>query len=327
MREHKIKTEFHSPLGGLMLKFIQEKQACGYTYDIGIHALRRLDNFLCKCELQTIQLPREVLDRWLAKRDHEQPGTQKLRITIIRQFALFVRRQGFDAYVPEARKAPVINMDFAPYVFQHKEVKDIMGAVDRLPPDRRTPIRHLIMPEIFRLLYCCGMRVGEVLQLRVGDVDLDAGVVAIRDAKFNKDRLLPLPESMTIRLQQYVAITGERAPEAFLFPAPDDGPYSTVTIYGIFRRLLRECGIPHRGRGKGPRMHELRHAFAIHTLERWYRQGENLEAKLPLLSAYMGHRSLAGTQRYLRLTPEIFSDISVRLENFAGNVIPRGASK
>jgi integrase len=327
MREHKIKMEFHSPLGWLMLKFIREKQACGYAYDIGIHALRRLDNFLCKCELQTIQLPRQVLDRWLAKRDHERPGTQKLRITIIRQFALFVRRQGFDAYVPEARKAPVINMDFTPYVFQHKEVKDIMGAVDRLPPDRRTPIRHLIMPEIFRLLYCCGMRVGEVLQLRVGDVDLDAGVVAIRDAKFNKDRLLPLPESMTMRLQQYVAITGERAPEAFFFPAPDDGPYSTVTIYGIFRRLLRECGIPHRGRGKGPRMHELRHAFAIHTLERWYRQGENLEAKLPLLSAYMGHRSLAGTQRYLRLTPEIFSDISVRLEKFAGNVIPRRASK
>lgn len=121
------------------------------------------------------------------------------------------------------------------------------------------------------------MRAGEVLQLKVGNVDLNAGIVTIRDTKFRKDRLLPLPKSMTLRLRKYAAILGERAPEAYFFPAPDQGPYSTVTIYGIFRRLLRECGIPHHGRGKGPRLHELRHAFAIHTLERWYRQGENLE--------------------------------------------------
>lgn len=183
------------------------------------------------------------------------------------------------------------------------------------------------MPEVFRLLYCCGMRAGEVLQLKVGNVDLNAGIVTIRDTKFRKDRLLPLPKSMTLRLRKYAAILGERAPEAYFFPAPDQGPYSTVTIYGIFRRLLRECGIPHHGRGKGPRLHELRHAFAIHTLERWYRQGENLGAKLPLLSAYLGHRNLAGTQRYLRLTPELFSDINARLENFVGHVIPGRASR
>jgi integrase len=88
---------------------------------------------------------------------------------------------------------------------------------------------------------------------------------------------------------------------------------------------LRECGIPHLGRGKGPRLHELRHAFAIHTLARWYREGDDLSAKLPLLATYMGHQSLVGTQRYLRLTPEIFPDIRTRLEEFIGQAIPRRA--
>ena len=88
---------------------------------------------------------------------------------------------------------------------------------------------------------------------------------------------------------------------------------------------MRECGIPHLGRGKGPRLHELRHAFAIHTLARWYREGNDLSAKLPLPATYMGHQSLVGTQRYLRLTPEIFPDIRIRLEDFVGQAIPRRA--
>lgn len=322
MRERETKMEFHSPLGELMSTFLREKQACGYRYEVGLHSLRRLDRFLCEQGLHSIALPREMVDRWTAKRDHEQPGTQKLRITIVRQFALFVRRQGFDAQVPQTRQAPVVNMDLTPYVFRHEEVKKLLEAVDHLPPDRRSPRRHRIMPEVFRLLYCCGMRVGEVLRLRVADVDLDAGILTVRDAKFRKDRLLPLPKSITVRLQQYALVIGESAPEAMFFPAPDGGPYSTVTIYAVFRHLLRECAIAHQGRGQGPRLHELRHAFAVHNLEHWYRQGENLDAKLPLLAAYLGHKGLAGTQRYLRLTPEIFPDIRIRLEHFLGDAIP-----
>ena len=84
---------------------------------------------------------------------------------------------------------------------------------------------------------------------------------------------------------------------------------------------MRECGIPHKGRGKGPRLHELRHSFAVHKLESWYKQGGDLNTKLPVLATYLGHKSLAGTQRYLQLTPEIFPDINKRLEQFVGNLI------
>ena len=202
-------------------------------------------------------------------------------------------------------------------------MKTLLQAVDQLPPDNRCPLRHLIMPEVFRLLYGCGMRGGEVTHLTVADVDLVAGIVTVQEGKFHKDRLVPMAPSLTARLQKYTRTLDARNPAAFFFPAPDGGPYSNQTVYGIFRRLLRECGIPHGGRGKGPRLHDLRHGFAVHRLQRWYRQGADLGTKLPVLATYMGHRSLLSTQHYLHITPEIFPQINARLDLYLGPIIPR----
>lgn len=325
MNEKNIKVEFHSPLAELMARFLREKQTCGYRYERESYELLRLDRFLCGTGLKTAGLPRDIVDGWTAKQVHEKPGTQKLRVIRIRQFALFLRKQGMEAYMAETTRAPVNRMEFTPYIFRREEIEKILQAVDRMPPDTRAPMRHRIMPEIFRLLYCCGMRVGEVLQLKVADVDLGSGVLTVREGKFNKDRLVPMAPSITIRLRRYASVLGNSS--AFFFPAPDGGPYSKVTVYQIFRQLLLACHIPHGGRGRGPRLHDLRHSHAVHKLESWYRQGADLGAKLPLLSTYMGHTSLVGTQRYLHLTPEIFPDITSRLDQFAGHVIPRRAER
>ena len=138
MREHKIKVEFHSPLGELMAGFIQEKQALGYVYDIGIQALRRFDRFLCSMGWHRKELPRDVVESWTAKRAHEQPGTHKLRMTLIRQFVFFLRRKGLDVHLPDATKRSVHCSQFTPYIFLRKEVKRILQAVDCLRPEDRS---------------------------------------------------------------------------------------------------------------------------------------------------------------------------------------------
>jgi integrase len=212
---------------------------------------------------------------------------------------------------------------FAPYIFTRSEVAALLDRVDHLPPTPHSPDRHLIMPEIFRLLYGCGFRVNEVLQLRVADVDLDCGVLTVRDGKFGKDRLVPPHIDLVRRLRRYTDIFGKRPAKAFFFSPRLGEPYRVNAVYLVFRKALFQLGIPHGGKSKGPRVHDLRHCFAVHTLLRWYEEGADLNAKLPILATYLGHQTLKGTQRYLHLTAELFPQITQRVNAAFGDVIPR----
>lgn len=307
--------QFHSSLAPQIEAFIQEKRACGYRYITETAQLRRLDRFLCENECSDQRLSRTLVERWTTKQPHERPSTHKARLLMVSQFALYLRRRGIQAHVPDSKLTSVVRLDFTPYIFTREQIRRLLETVDRLPFDPRAPERHLVMPELFRLLYGCGLRAGEVLRLCIADVDFDGGVLTIRQGKFRKDRFVPMAPSLTERLRQYASVMKLCSPESVVFPNPSGGNYSLKTLYLLFRRLLRQCSIPHGGRGQGPRLHDLRHTFAVHCLERWYRQGEDLNARLPLLVAYLGHQSLRGTQRYLRLTPEVFPDIIARLES------------
>jgi integrase len=203
-----------------------------------------------------------------------------------------------------------------------EELRKFLQAVDVLQPTARSPLRHLIMPEIFRLLYGCGFRVREVLKLRVRDVDLNQGVITVHQGKLRKDRLVPPALSLVNRLRKYAAHFENRPPDATFFPGPSGGPFSLGTVYTLFRKLLLQCGIPHAGRSKGPRIHDARHLFAVRVLRRWYQDGADLDAKLPLLATYLGHVNLSGTQRYLHLTAELFPEITARADAAFGDVIP-----
>src|SRR6266542_2927509 len=314
---------FQNILAPFMDRFLQEKHACGYRYHEPTRILRRLDDFLVQEGLMTYDLPRSIAQKWLAKRAHENPRTHQQRIMIVRQFSRFLCRLGYSAYVPDSTLAPREQSSFAPRILTPEEVRKLLQAVDALEPTARSPLRHLIMPEVFRLLYGCGFRLGEVLHLHVADVDLNQGVLTVREAKFGKDRLVPPALPLVLRLQRYARGMDLRSSDAYFFPSPNGGPWSHSAVYRLYRELLLRCGIAHAGRGKGPRVHDLRHAYATHTLLRWCREGADLDAKLPVLATYMGHQSLAGTQRYLHLTAELFPEITVRANAAFGDVIPR----
>ena len=315
-------AEFQSVLAPLMDRFLQEKRACGYAYHEPFRILHRLDDFLSQQGLETLELPRGLARNWLAKKPHESASTQQQRITVFRQFSKFLLTAGCPAYVPDATVAARKSI-FVPRMLTEEELRKFFRAVDTLEPTARSPLRHLIMPEVFRLLYGCGFRVREVLNLRIRDVDLNQGIITVRQGKFRKDRLVPPALSLVNRLRKYAGYFDSRPPDAVFFPGPNGRPFALRTVYTLFREMLLQCGIPHAGRGKGPRIHDYRHLFAVHTLRRWYRDGENLEAKLPLLATYLGHQHLSGTQHYLHLTAEIFPEITARVEAAFGEVVPR----
>jgi integrase/recombinase XerD len=322
MATSELQPRFQSPLAPLMEQFVRTKQACGYRFGEGTRILRCFDRYLSAEGLVQCELPRALVRQWLAKQLHESARTQQGRVSLVRQFAGYLCRLGVCAYVPDRALSAKASGGFCPRILTHSEVQQLLQAVDQLTPNARAPLRHLIMPEVFRLLCGCGFRLGEVLHLRVADVDLDGGILTVREGKFGKDRLVPPALPLVLRLQKYAADFGARPPVAYFFPSPNGGPWSHSAVYRLYRELLLRCGIAHPGRGKGPRVHDLRHAYAVHTLLRWCREGVDLDAKLPVLATYMGHRSLAGTQRYLHLTAELFPEITRRANAAFGDVIP-----
>jgi site-specific recombinase XerD len=147
-------------------KFLQEKHTCGYDYHEPTRILRHLDNFLVQEGLTTYELPSSIARKWLAKKAHESARTHRQRITVTRQFSRFLLRLGYSAYVPDSTLAARSPSTFVPRMLTDEELRKFFQAVDSLEPTARSPLRHLIMPEVFRLLFGCGFRVREVLKLR-----------------------------------------------------------------------------------------------------------------------------------------------------------------
>lgn len=326
MSSSRSKVIFKSSLAPLMEQFVREKRAVGYKYEVGAVALMHLDRFLADQAPEHGGLSRSVVRKWLAKDPREHPRTQQTRFGAARQFAEFLHRHGHPAYVPDASLWAKGGTSYQPRIFTHAEVRQLLQEVDRMAPSARSPLRHLVMPEVFRLLYGCGFRIGEVLNLRIDDVDLNQGVLTVREGKFRKDRLVPPALPLVERLRSYDAAVsaaiGARRGDAFFFPSFRSGRCHPNSVYMAFRQGLFSCGIPHAGKGKGPRVHDLRHTFAVHTMLRWYREGADLDAKLPVLATYLGHQSLLGTERYLHLTAELFPEVAVRINAAFGDIIP-----
>lgn len=304
-------------------EFVAFKRAQGYKYDSEAKVLRRFCHFSENYNLTMPVLSKELALDWISPREGEAAKSRLHRVTLLNQFGRFLVDTGHEAYVPSSRHW--MPDSFTPYIFTHEEIGRILQAADHIQPVSQSREMHKELPVLFRLLYGCGLRVSEAVKLLCKDVDLDNGILTIREAKNGRDRLIPLSLSLQHLMQEYKAHMGcQLRDEDFFFPAPDRTMLSTFTVYQRFRRLLWAAGIPYKGKGKGPRLHDLRHTFAVHTLQKWVEAGEDLMAMLPVLSIFMGHKSMQATSRYLRLTAEVYPDVIRQVEATCAYVIPSG---
>jgi integrase len=324
MHERERQIGYLSALAPYLHQFVEEKRVLGYRYHSQARWLGAFDRFLLEQGATTPDLSKDLIGAWARRRPHEGVATQRNRIYTARQVCLFLMRRGFSPYLPGRHLTPKGHSSFVPYIFAQEQVSRFLAAADQLRPSPHSPGREVMLPLFFRLLYGCGLRVGEARHLQIRDVDLVGGLLTIREGKFRKDRLVPVAPSLATRLRGYLATHARgKRPDDPLFAAPDGGPFAPQTIDCSFRQLLRACRISHGGRGQGPRIHDFRHTFAVHRLMRWYREGVDLGVALPVLATYLGHVSLSGTQRYLRLTAEMYPDLIAALQARFGEVIPR----
>lgn len=277
-----------------------------------------LDRYLAGMEPGRQRLTERNLMEWLEWRPCEKKITQKKRLDFTKRFCGHMRKTDAAVEIPSLviRNA---QSEYVPYIFTPNEVRRIFDAADRYQPTWRSPYLGIAVPAAFRILYGCGLRSHELISLKLGDVDLDRRVLCIRDTKFGKSRYVPFSESLGIRLRDYISRRFP-SPDAGLWlfaPRDDNSPYTTQAVHQWLMNLLHAAGIRHSGKGFGPRVHDFRHTFAVHSIRDRFREKENLALILPLLSAYLGHKDLRGTQYYLRLTAEIYPDIqSALLEKY-----------
>jgi integrase/recombinase XerD len=214
-----------------------------------------------------------------------------------------------------------------PYIFSESEITMLLDAAKAYPfPD--WTLRPTMLYTIIVLAYCAGLRAGEVGRLTLSDIHLDDGVIEINETKFFKSRVLPLTSNVIDALKTYLAARAScgapTSPDSALFwDVVDQKPFSLNSIRHMVIRVFRLAGLkPKRGSGKrGPRMHDLRHSFAINRMLAWYRSGINPQSQLPQLATYMGHRDIKSTLVYLRATPELLQSANERFRTFAAHAL------
>lgn len=311
MHEEKmLELKCRSVLAPLMIDFVEQKRALGNKYNAGVEVFNGFDSFCRRHGLNAPIISKELLSVWEEKRPHENETTQLCRISYVRTFCKYLCNNGYD--VPGAfHSAPKKSDEFVPYIFTKDELERLFTAIDKTAMSAGSPLRHLVMPVLFRLIYACGLRVSEAAKVRTVDVDLSQGVMMIYGTKGDKDRMVGISDSMLKCMVNYRnnPLMGAIESEYF-FPAPDGGYYDSSTLYAYFRKYLFSAGIPHKGRGKGPRVHDLRHSFAVHVLNQWSREGKDLYTCIPILRMYLGHSRITATEKYLRLVPEAYNELT-----------------
>jgi integrase len=208
-----------------------------------------------------------------------------------------------------------------PYIYSEREIAQILHAAREHPSSRRYALKPWTLYCVLGLLAASGMRLTEALSIKAGDIDWDRGVLTVGRAKFQKSRLIPLHRSTLRQLHAYAERRDRffaqrpcrRAADRF-FLSTHGGALSNTSVGGDFRRLTVRVGLRLPGAHHGPRIHDLRHSFAVSTLLRWYRNGKVVDALLPVLSTYLGHVFITGTYWYLTCTPELMQAASTRLE-------------
>jgi integrase len=305
---------FGGPIAAELLGFLQFKRDLGYGYRRAEFTLREFDRFLIKyvAKNRRWQLDQAAIS-WLSSK----PGRKAVSVSddagVLRQFFRYLRRSSaFGTVVEPIWPHLPTESQFVPYFLSKKDILNLLTLCADL---ERPQFRAVLYRTLILILYCTGIRFGEALRLRIRDVDTRSAVLFIDTFK-GRSRWVPFHRSLSRELDRYLLSRAQYAstdPDVRFFVGPDQHRLPVNTASATLSRLFKLAGLkPEKGRA-GPRPYDLRHAFAMHRLSQWYAQGVDLHARLPWLSAYMGHVDIIGTESYLNATPELLALASNRL--------------
>lgn len=311
----------------LFTEYVEHKRNLGYAYPKSrLYLVRRLSRFLAARTVDERVLDRDAAEAFARPQQGESCGSAAGRRGIARQFALFLRWKGIEAWVLPERSEARQPSSFVPRILTAEEMARVIACADARPASRCGPQTQPVYAMLVRLLWCCGLRISEALSLRVADVDLADAVITVHKAKHNRTRLVPMSGSLAAHARRYTAAIGlfPEDPGAWFFPSPRGGGYSPYSATVHIQGLMLEAGVTTTA-GRAPRAHDLRHSYAVACLAKMQSAGVDVYAALPLLATYMGHADIVSAEYYLRLDRSGWGGIDQAMEGTYRGVFPQAA--
>lgn len=240
------------------------------------------------------------------------------RLEVVRPFAKYYRQFEPHTAVPDLFTFGRAHRRLAPHIYTEREICDLLEEAGRLRPSGG--LRPATYQTLFGLIAAAGLRLSEALKLRDADVDVHSGALTVRQTKFRKSRLLPLHPSTVKALGEYRRVRDRavsRDPDLPFFVSRTGAPLPSRTVHSVFHQLRTRLGWVARGGHPHPRIHDLRHAFAVSRVQLWHQSGETIDHGVFLLCTYLGHAKVSDTYWYLTGVPELLAVVGTRFERFA----------
>lgn len=319
---------YRSVLAPYIHQLLDTRESIGFGCNNIMWSLKEFDDIAFDIGMEIPRIDSSFVKKWRTSRLMDSDETLYRKLSQLAQLAKLMCRCGCECYIPRLPKKP--KSDFIPYIFSKEQMSLIFKECDKVRIYDKCMNRALIaMPALIRLLYGTGMRISEALSLYNKDVDISNGVITLHKTKNRKERLVPLSDSLVSVLSQYVEYR-DRIPvkriaaqnQKFFVKANGLG-FSKDTAYYFFRKVLDRCGIPYIGGGRGPRVHDLRHTYAVHAMVQMCEQGQDIYSALPTLATYLGHKSTSSTELYLRLTLDMNNDINTQCSEINTFIYPK----
>jgi integrase/recombinase XerD len=309
-----MKTFYYSQYGPLFEEYLALKRSLGYKYGDVEYAFRKFDRFVIKEKDASIGLSKELCDKWGVKEPNEAGKSWYNRIQIIRGFSSYLHALNYTSFLP---KLPRVKSTYTPYIYTKEQITALFEQCDKLCAQATCYNSIvLVIPCLFRLLYATGLRLGEALSLLCCDINPCEQYILVRNTKNGKDRTVPISNSLTEVCKDYLECRKRfplRRKTDLFFVHPNGEKCTPRQVYRWFRKVLYKAGIPHQGKHQGPHIHHLRHTFSVHSLAIMAEANYDLHYCLPILSTYLGHQSVAATDRYVRLTADMYPSIMAKV--------------
>ena len=320
-----MSTSFHSVLGKDFASYLRYKRALGRKFDTEERALRLFDRFLVEERVSDVAVVQPALiEAFLASRPRTRPRSYNHLLGVLRCFFAWQVIQERLARSPVRAHARPVTVLSKPFLFEPAQVEQLLTLASQLPDNPRAPCRGAVYRSIFSLMYGLGLRVGETVRLRYRDIDCQRNLLVIDKSKFGKTRLVPYGPRMAQRIAAYLQLSIDRYgpwqpddPVFAFITSPVRKPMRAETVSQTFHHLILELELYVPPGVRQPHLHCLRHSFAVATLLRWYRTGEDPNRRLFQLSTFLGHADPASTAWYLTITEALLREANERFERFA----------